>query len=125
MHSFVSFYPIPVRKALVDGNEKLLIVLTRPVGYEKTLSRGNRIAARILKHKYPQLVEPLLTRHLKYNETVRFCEQLEQQGKAIVLRPAEDGIIESFEKDLNKIEASYQYGYVLAQRRMPEIAALF
>ena len=30
--------PIPVRKAIADGNEKHLIILTQPVGYRKTLS---------------------------------------------------------------------------------------
>lgn len=117
--------PIPVRKALADGNEKLLIILTRPVGYEKTLSRGNQVAARVLRRRYPNLVQPLLTRHIQYNETVRYCEMLEQQGKAVLLRPAAEGIIDSFEKDLDKIEASYQYGYRLAQQRMQEITALF
>lgn len=117
--------PIPVRKALADGNEKLLIVLTRPVGYEKKLSRGNKVAAQVLKRKYPKLVQPLLTRHVVYNETVRFCEELERQGKAVLLRPAEDGIIDSFEKNLDRIETSYWYGYHLAERRMDDIAALF
>lgn len=117
--------PIPVRKALADGNEKLLIVLTRPVSYEKTLSNSNKVAARVLRRKYPKLVEPLLTRHERYNETVRYCNDLEQQGRAVVLRPAAEGIIDSFEKDLDKIEASYHYGYELAQQRMADIAALF
>ena len=117
--------PIPVRKALADGNEKLLIILTRPKEYEKKLGSNNKIAARVLKNKYPNLIEPLLTRHEKYNETVRFCDELERQGKAIVLRPADEGIIDSMEKDVDKIVACYQYGYQLAERRMDEIAALF
>ena len=117
--------PIPVRKALADGNEKLLIVLTRPAGYEKKLGSSNKLAAQVLKRKYPNLVEPLLTRHTNYNETVRYCEELERQGRAIVLRPAEEGIIDSMEKDVDKIVASYQYGYRLAEKRMDEIAALF
>ncbi len=117
--------PIPVRKALADGNEKLLIVLTRPAGYEKKLGSSNKIAARVLKRKYPNLVEPLLTRHDKYNETVRFCDELERQGKAIVLRPSGEGVIDSMEKDIDKIVASYEYGYRLAESRMDDIAALF
>ena len=117
--------PIPVRKALADGNEKLLIVLTRPKGYKKTLSGSNKVAARMLKRKYPNLAEPLLTRHEIYNETVRFCEELERQGKAVILRPAEEGIIDSMEKDVDKIVASYHYGYRLAEERMEDIATLF
>ena len=114
-----------MRKALADGNEKLLIILTRPKEYEKKLGSSNKIAARVLKNKYPNLIEPLLTRHEKYNETVRFCDELERQGKAIVLRPADEGIIDSMEKDVDEIVACYQYGYQLAERRMDEIAALF
>ena len=117
--------PIPVQKAMDDGHEKLLIVLTRPEGYIKTESKSNKVAAKILKNKYPNLVEPLLTRHIAYNETVALCEELERQGKAVLLRPAGDGIIDSFEKDVKRIETSYQYGYDLAKERIGEIRALF
>ena len=117
--------PIPVRKAIADGHDKLLIVLTRPTGYVKEGSKSNKAAAKLLRNKYPNLVEPLLTRHIAYNETVAFCEELERQGKAVLLRPAGEGIIDSFEKDVKKIETSYQYGYDLAKQRIDEIRALF
>ena len=117
--------PIPVRKALADGHDKLLIVLTRPEGYVKAESKSNKAAAKLLRNKYPNLVEPLLTRHNAYNETVAFCNELERQGKAVVLRPAGEGIIDSFEKDVKRIETSYQYGYDLAKQRIDEIRALF
>ena len=117
--------PIPVRKAIADGNDKVLLVLTRPKGYRKELSKANKMAAKILKNKYPNLVEPLLQRHIRYNQTVAFCEQLEAEGKAVLLRPEGEGIIDSFEKDLNKIETSYQYGRNLAKQRMGEIMTLF
>lgn len=46
-------------------------------------------------------LEPLfLNRYEAYNETVAFCEELERQGKAIILRPEHP--IESMEKDLQK-----------------------
>lgn len=117
--------PIPVRRAQADGHNKLLIVLTRPTGYVKEKSQANSAAAKMLRRKYPNLVEPLLTRHVAYNETVQYCEQLERQGKAVVLRPAGEGIIDSFEKDVRKIECSYQYGYDLCKQRIEEIRALF
>lgn len=116
--------PIPVKKAMEDGHQKLLIVLTRPKGYQKTLSKANVVASRLLKKKYPQLVQPLLTRHLLYNETLAYCEQLEQQGQAIILRPSEELQIDSFEKDLQKIDHIYQYGYQLALEHMEEIKKL-
>ena len=91
----------------------------------KTESKSNKVAAKAVSKKYPNLVEPLLTRHIAYNETVAYCEELERQGKAVLLRPAGDAIIDSFEKDINRIETSYQYGYQLVKERITEIRALF
>ena len=106
---------------MADGHEKLLIVLTRPKGYQKTLSKANIVASRLLKRKYPNLVQPLLTRHLLYNETIAYCEQLEREGKALILRPHEEFQIDSFEKDLQKIDRLYHYGYQLAIDYMEDI----
>ena len=73
--------PVPIKKAIDDGNEKHLIILTRPKEYRKDLSKGNIIVSKLFRKKYPNLKEPLLTRHNHYNETIRFCEELEAQGK--------------------------------------------
>ena len=113
--------PIPIRKAQADGHEKALIVLTRPEGYCKTASKANMAAAKDLRKKYPKLVKPLLTRHHAYNETVTYCEQLEREGKAVILRPTEKVQIESFEKDMKKIDRVYHYGYELAMKNMDRI----
>ena len=117
--------PIPVRKAIEDGNEKHLIILTRPKGYIKKLSKNNRIVARMLRKKYPNLEHILLTRHDLYNETVRFCEELEHQGKAIIIRPTAEGAIDSFEKDTTKLRAAYNHGYNMAIENLDKIKALF
>lgn len=117
--------PIPIRKAIADGNEKHLIVLTRPASYKKTLSKKNILAAKNISKKYPNLKEPLLTRHIAYNETVRFCEDLERQGKALILRPSEEGALKSFEKDINKLKAGYNLGYKTATDNIDKIKELF
>ena len=117
--------PIPVRKALADGNKKFLILLTRPAEYRKTLSRSNKLAAKVLKRRYPNLVYPLLHRHETYNETVRFCEQLEAEGRAVILRPEGDAVIDSFESDVDNIKRSYARGYEQCAARIAEIRALF
>ncbi len=114
--------PIPIRKAMADGQEKNLILLTRPAGYRKGLSRQNRLAARVLRKKYPALEPVLLTRHEAYNETVRFCEQLEAEGRAVVLRP--DRPLDSMEKDLSNIRRAYEDGWRMAEARLEEIRAL-
>ncbi len=116
--------PIPVKKAMADGHDKLLIVLTRPKEYKKKLSKANVLASRYFKKKYPQFAECLLTRHNTYNETVACCEQLEREGRAVLLRPTKEIQIDSLEKDLEKIDRIYHFGYDEAVRRMDEIKAL-
>ena len=117
--------PVPIRKAIADGNEKHLIVLTRPKEYRKSLSKGNIIVSKLFRKKYPNLKEPLLTRHNHYNETIRFCEELEAQGKAVIIRPTLEQSIESFEKDVNKLRDGYNNGYKMAIENLDKIKELF
>jgi len=117
--------PIPIMKAIEDGNEKHLIILTRPEGYVKEFSKNNVFASKILKNKYPKLNETFLTRHVTYNERVKFCEQLEKEGKALILRPSKNNAIDSFEKDVSKLKEAYNHGYNLAIEHMDEIKKLF
>ena len=91
---------IPARKAIEDGHEKLLIVLTRTKGYVKTESKGYKVAAALLKKRYPKIAELILTRHIRYNKEVEFCNQLEKEGRAVILRPSEEAQISSLESDL-------------------------
>ena len=116
--------PIPIRKSIADGNEKNLIILTRPKEYRKTLSKSNVIVSKLFKNKYPNLCKPLLTRHTQYNETVRFCEKLEAEGKAIIIRPTLDQAINSFEKDVNKLKDGYNNGYKMCLEKIDEIKEL-
>ena len=115
--------PIPIKKAIKDGNDKHLIILTQPKGYKKELSKKNVLVAKLLNNKYTNLKDALLNRHDSYNETVRFCEELEKQGKALILRP--EFSLESFEKDVDKLKANYNHGYDLATKRINDIKKLF
>lgn len=115
--------PIPIRKAQADGQKRHLIVLTRPQGYRKGLSRANRAAARALQRKYPAISAQLLTRHTHYNETVAYCEELAQQAGTVLLRPAYP--LKSFEKDVDVLSQSYRHGYETAMAHMDAIRALF
>mgnify|MGYP003529511945 CR=1 FL=1 len=59
-----------------------------------------------------------------YNETLDYIDKLEKEGKALVLRPTEEVIIDSMEKDLDKIQRIYDYGYALALEHLEEIKAI-
>ena len=67
----------------------------------------------------------MLKRHEMYNKQVEYCEKLEKEGKAVILRPSEEVQIDSFEKDLDKMERVYRYGYNLAVENLEKIKGLF
>ena len=117
--------PIPIIQSLHDGNEKNLIVLTQPLDYRKEMTHGSQLAARALRRKYPALTKTMLTRPKRYNETVCFCHQLaeKQPQNTVLLQPTAH--LESFEKDVKKLEWGYEMGYNMACARMDEIRRLF
>ena len=116
---------IPAKKAYDDGNEKMLIVLTRTEDYVKELSKGVKIISKLFKRKYPKVSQAMLKRHEMYNKQVEYCKKLEEEGKAVILRPSEEVQIDSFEKDLDKMERVYRYGYDLTIENLERIKGLF
>lgn len=116
---------IPAKKAEEDGHSKMLIILTQPAGFHKQLKNSNKVAARMLRHKFPNLEQPLLKRHEMYNRQLDYIARLEQEGRAVVLRPDKEVAIQSFEKDMDRIDALYRYGYKLAEENMDKIKKLF
>ena len=115
--------PIPVRESMAQGHEKNLIILTRPKGYVKQEEKLTDFTRFVLAKKYPALCEVLARRPEIYNDEVALCEQLEREGKAVVLRP--EYPIKSFEKDVDALLAASRHGYETAQKNMQRIKALF
>lgn len=101
---------IPIRKAIKDGFVNNVVVLTRPKGFcmkESGLMRFYKIRYR----KYPNLLRAMENRPSIYNDTLKYIEELEEEGKIIVIRPKEDLNIGNLEKDEEKIKKIYEIGY--------------
>lgn len=105
--------PIPIEKSIADGNEKNIIVLTRNEDYRKKKSKANEFAYKIYKKKYPKLAYVLKNRYIQYNKQLDYCKQLEEDGKAIIIRPTVDMNIGRFERDKIKLNKIYKNGYDL------------
>lgn len=104
--------PIPVQKAFDDGCEHVVIVLTQPPGYrKKPIPKAIRCLYHAVFRKYPHLVQTLEIRHMHYNETIAWVEELEQQGKATVIRPDGSLKLRRFERNKIVLEALFRHGY--------------
>ena len=76
---------IPLQRAIDQGYEHAVVVLTRHRGYRKD-EQPTRLPSFIYK-RYPHLREALRTRGTRYNAQLAMVEQLEQEGRITVIRP--------------------------------------
>ncbi len=111
--------PIPVKKAMEDGCDKLLIILTQPRGYVKRIGKYDKMGARMLGRRYPEIRRAILERPNLYNEAVQYCDELVKEGKALILRP--NHLLNSFESDIRRLEMSYWHGYRMTKEKMRRI----
>lgn len=100
---------VPVEAFMEMGYERNIIVLTRPEGYRKKAENSTVIAATY--RKYPEFVKALSNRHIEYNKTMHKIEQLEKEGKVLVIRPRNPLSIGRLESDPEKIQRVYNIGY--------------
>lgn len=104
---------IPVKYALEQGYEDIMVVLTRNKGYRK--KEGKMRAAKAFYRKYPDLQKALYERNAVYNQTMDMIERLEEQGKITVIRPLKPVEVGRVEKDTAKLAALYDEGYEIAE----------
>ena len=112
--------PIPVAKALTDGCNKVVVVLTRDRNYRKQPESMRPIYKHILK-KYPAMITALDKRHEVYNNTLDLLKKLEKDGTALVLAPPQEVTLSRFEKSPDKLQNLYQQGYNETKRLKKEI----
>lgn len=116
---------IPVKHAMEEGCERIVVVLTREKGYRKHTSRFTRMVARIYQKKYPLMARDLLLRAKRYNRTLEWIEELEREGKLIVIWPEHTEGFSRIEKDLDKLRELYQDGLEKGNAAAERIRSFF
>lgn len=112
--------PIPAKKALKDGCEKVIVICTRDLDYVKEPFKGAPVS-KIFYRDYPAVAKVLKNRHLLYTETQGYLKGLEESGKALVIRPNRALDIGRTEKNLDKVRKVYQIGYETAKKYHQEV----
>ena len=103
---------IPFQRAFSQGYEKVVVVLTRNAGYRK--SEKKPYIPGFLYKNYPRLKEAIRTRGQMYNRQLCQLEELERQGKAVVIRPVNPIQVGRMEKNVDKLQHLYDEGYQCA-----------
>lgn len=115
--------PVPYRRAWEDGCQKLVVVLTRQAGYRKRPVKAMQAAYERFYRKYPRLVQALLRLEEVYNQAHEELEELDRQGKLLVIQPEVPVQVSRVERNTDKLEDLYTAGRRVAFRRLDEIKA--
>lgn len=109
--------PIPVNKALQEGCDKIIVILTRERGYVKKPQSFRTLYSRQYR-KYPAFVRAMDLRHVVYNQTLREIAQLEKQGIVSVIAPPAPLPVDRFGQDKQKMITSYTIGMDCGQKAL-------
>ncbi|MDO4618168.1 MAG: patatin family protein [Clostridia bacterium] len=100
---------IPYKKAMEEGCDKNIVVLTREDTYRKTTDKGTAYAAKKFK-KYKAFSQKLLERADMYNGKVEDLQRLEKEGKVFIFRPDDTKGIGRTESDPVVLKRLYDKG---------------
>lgn len=100
---------IPIEKALKDNIQKPIVILTRPYGYRKKTS--GVFLSKIVYKKYPQVQKMIKNKANNYNRQMELIEDLEKENKIFVIRPERPIEMGRTEKNLEKLQNAYDFGY--------------
>lgn len=102
--------PIPVRKALSDGCDKVVVCLTRPVDFQKKRRVSPRLSDRAMR-EYPQIAKAIITSVDKYNDDLEYIKKLEKEGKVLIVAPKTCCGVDTLSRKRKNIEELYKLGY--------------
>lgn len=112
---------IPIEKAILDGNKKNVVVLTRQQGYRKKPQRGSSVYKLLLNKECKGAVSALESRYIQYNKALDALEQYQKEGLAFVFTPSVEQVVKRAERDKTKLEQLYLLGYQDAKNRYDDL----
>ncbi len=116
--------PMPIKRAIEDGCDKILVLSTREKGYRKKSEPLDRLAIRAMKDK-KNFVNMLAKRPKVYNFSMEIVDAVEKEGRIKVVRPLDTSNFSRTEKDVEKMWRFYQEGYDAVEARIDEIKEYF
>ena len=98
---------IPIKYMEKLGFNKIIVVGTRPEGYQKQYKPQ---PSKIFYKKYPKFIKALSNRPSMYNETIKYIEKKANNHEIIFIRPSQDLKVKRIEKNKKKLISLYTLG---------------
>ena len=110
---------IPIDKMVKMGYDKIIVVLTRPVGYRKR--RANTSLAKVVYKDYPKLIDAMAKRYRVYNKSVDEVELLSKTRDVFLIRPSKHIKIKRIEKNEKVLKEMYELGVNDTKEKLTEL----
>ena len=115
---------IPLEHFERSGYDRNVVVLTQPLGYQKSPNRLMPIMRLALRH-YPRLLEALEQRHVMYNRQLDYVAQAEREGRCLVIRPDERIAIGHVSHNPARMQMVYDEGRRIGEHYVEQVKRFF
>lgn len=102
--------PIPYKRALEAGCDKIVVILTKPVDAKLSDTR-NAVAGALLQRRYPKAAKALAARNRVYTRQLEEVLKLQKDGKALVIAPDHVENMKTLSSDTTGLKKLYEKGY--------------
>ena len=113
---------VAYQKALDEGYQRVILVLTRQKGYRKSsFGRGARLAMKLKFRNHPDFYAMMKDSPRHYNAMMDEIDRLESLGRIFVIRPSAPVTVSRTEKDQTKLEDLFLLGRKDAEAALPAL----
>lgn len=100
---------IPVKKALEDGCDKLVVILSKPRGYRRKPEKHRPVYAQTCR-SYPNTVKAIDNRYYMYHKCQTMTYELERRGRAFLFAPSKPMKMSTYAMDAEANRQLYELG---------------
>ena len=102
--------PVPIEKAFLEGCQRVVLILTKPISVPREPGR-DPVLAKMIQHKYPKSAENMRNRAKRYNEAVELAKEYQKQGKVLIVSPDDTAGVTTLSRNAESLDRLYQKGY--------------
>lgn len=107
--------PLPIRKAIEEGCDKVVIILSRLIDKPRKPTRDG-IFAKFLKMKYPRAAERLKNRAKDYNDALEYAKKLQEEGTVLIVSPKDVYGLDTLTRNKENMMKLYEDGKKEAEK---------
>ena len=101
---------VSIQKAFDLGCDKVVLLLTKPLGVLRTSKTDNRLA-KLIQKRYPVSAEQLRGRAQRYNDGIALAKRYAAEGKLCIVAPDDTCGVDTLTKDREASHRLYEKGY--------------